>query len=70
MNLNEVELELKKRIAYPYSWGRKQNNYHAEISLIKSKIEEYINNFDKDKLVKISPEKDITALSDIIWVVK
>jgi hypothetical protein len=26
LNLSKVETELKKRLAYPYSWGRKQND--------------------------------------------
>lgn len=26
LNLKQVEVELKKRLAYPYSWGRKQND--------------------------------------------
>jgi len=42
----------------------------AEISLIKTRIEGYVNNFNKDKLIKISLEKDSITLSDIIWVVK
>lgn len=27
MNLKEIESELKKRLAYPYKWGQKQNDY-------------------------------------------
>ena len=27
LNLLQVETELKKRLDYPYKWGRKQNNY-------------------------------------------
>jgi hypothetical protein len=26
-NLTQIETELKKRLDYPYKWGRKQNNY-------------------------------------------
>jgi len=26
MNLQRVERELKKRLSYPYKWGRKQSN--------------------------------------------
>ena len=26
MDLNRVERELKKRLQYPYNWGRKQSN--------------------------------------------
>lgn len=28
MNLKKIEEELKKRLRYPYVWGRKQNNYY------------------------------------------
>ena len=28
LNLEQVEKELKKRLVYPYKWGRKQNNYY------------------------------------------
>ena len=28
MNLQETERELKKRVSYPYIWGRKQDNYY------------------------------------------
>jgi hypothetical protein len=27
MNLSQIESELKKRLAYPYKWGQKQNDY-------------------------------------------
>jgi len=26
IEINEIETELKKRLKYPYLWGRKQNN--------------------------------------------
>lgn len=32
MDLLRVERELKKRTAYPYSWGRKQNNHYDEMT--------------------------------------
>jgi hypothetical protein len=28
MNLIEIETELKKRLVYPYIWGKRQNNYY------------------------------------------
>ena len=27
LDLTQVEKELKKRLDYPYKWGRKQNNF-------------------------------------------
>lgn len=30
--LNQIERELKKRIAYPYKWGRKQNDYFDKLT--------------------------------------
>ena len=32
LNLIEIETELKKRLNYPYQWGRKQNNYYDELT--------------------------------------
>lgn len=31
-DLNQIERELKKRIAYPYKWGRKQNDYFDKLT--------------------------------------
>ncbi len=50
-----------------------RNNQHwklkAEISLIKEYIENYLDNFDKEKLCQINIEES-QALSDIIWINK
>jgi len=32
MKLSEVENELKKRLTYPYKWGRKQNDYFDKLT--------------------------------------
>lgn len=42
----------------------------SEISLLKSKVEEYVKNFNKNNLVKTTLEAGSITLSDIIWVIK
>lgn len=32
IELQKIELELKKRLTYPYKWGRKQNNYFDKLT--------------------------------------
>ncbi len=32
INLNDIELELKKRLTYPYKWGRKQNDQFDKLT--------------------------------------
>jgi len=32
MNLAEIEFQLKKRLSYPYKWGRKQNDYFDKLT--------------------------------------
>ncbi|MDX1701915.1 MAG: hypothetical protein R3250_14915 [Melioribacteraceae bacterium] len=56
ISLSQIETELKKRLTYPYKWGRKQNDYFDKISNFVYKISEFddvikeINNrFKKDK---------------------
>jgi len=43
MNINETELQLKKRIIYPYRWHRKQNDQIDRLTNFIYKIE----NFDQ-----------------------
>jgi hypothetical protein len=31
-DLNKIEAELKKRLSYPYKWGRKQNDYFDKLT--------------------------------------
>jgi len=54
--LLQIERELKKRLAYPYKWGRKQNdnfdkftNFVYKISSFEEVIKEIENRFSKDK---------------------
>lgn len=56
INLLQIENELKKRLTYPYKWGRKQNDYFDKLTNFVYKIAEFdeiikeINNrFKKDK---------------------
>ncbi len=56
INLLRVEKELKKRLAYQYKWGRKQNDHFDKLTSFVYKIPEFetviaeINNrFKKDK---------------------
>ena len=56
INLIEIETELKKRLAYPYKWGRKQNdqfdkltNFVYHISIFDEALEEIEKRFSKNK---------------------
>jgi hypothetical protein len=56
LNLLQIENELKKRLTYPYKWGRKQNNYFDKltnfvynISEFDEVIKEINNRFKTDK---------------------
>jgi len=55
-DLIQIEKELKKRLAYPYKWGRKQNdqfdkltNFVYRISLFEEVLKEIEIRFKKDK---------------------
>lgn len=55
-NLVQIETELKKRLSYPYKWGRKQNDYFDKLTNFVYKIPEFEivlkeidNRFNKDK---------------------
>ena len=55
-NLNEIETQLKKRLTYPYKWGRKQNDQFDKLTnfvyhtfLFDDVIKEIENKFRKDK---------------------
>ena len=41
LDLGKIESELKKRINYPYKWGRKQNNYWDAFSNFIYKIDNF-----------------------------
>jgi len=41
INLNYIENELKKRLKYPYVWGRKQNDYWDALSNFIYKIDNF-----------------------------
>ncbi len=41
MNLNEIEIQLKKRLLYPYSWGRKQNDIFDRTTNFIYKIDSF-----------------------------
>jgi hypothetical protein len=54
--LKQIENELKKRLAYPYKWGRKQNDYFDKLTNFvynilpfDEVIKEIENRFSKDK---------------------
>lgn len=54
--LFRIEQELKKRLTYPYKWGRKQNDYFDKLTNFVYKISDFDevireinNNFKKDK---------------------
>ncbi len=32
VNLDQIETELKKRLTYPYKWGRKQNDQFDKLT--------------------------------------
>jgi hypothetical protein len=56
INLIQIETELKKRLNYPYKWGRKQNDYFDKltnfvykISSFEEVIKEIEIRFKKDK---------------------
>ncbi|MEE9448434.1 MAG: hypothetical protein V3V72_00160 [Ignavibacteriaceae bacterium] len=56
LNLNDIETELKKRLTYPYKWGRKQNNEFDKLTnfiyrtfLFDDVIKEINSRFKKDK---------------------
>ena len=46
-------------------WKLKSN-----LSLLKSKIQEYIKNFDKQALLKFTFDENEVTLSDIIWIIQ
>jgi len=55
-DLIQIESELKKRLKYPYKWGRKQNdqfdkltNFVYKISEFEVVLREIDNRFNKDK---------------------
>jgi hypothetical protein len=55
-NLIQIETNLNKRLAYPYKWGRKQNDYFDKLTNFVYKLSDFdeaiteINNrFKKDK---------------------
>ncbi len=55
-NLIQIEKELKKRLSYPYKWGRKQNDYFDKLTNFVYHIpnfdevlKEIENRFRKDK---------------------
>ena len=55
-NLTEIETQLKKRLAYPYKWGRKQNDHFDKLTnfvyrtfLFDDVIKEIENKFSTDK---------------------
>lgn len=43
MDLNETEQQLKKRLKYPYVWGRKQNNYFNGLTSFIYQIPDFDN---------------------------
>ena len=56
IDLIKIESELKKRLAYPYKWGRKQNDYFDkltnfvyQIPTFDETLKEIENRFRKDK---------------------
>jgi hypothetical protein len=56
INLVQIEKELKKRLSYPYKWGRKQNdqfdrltNFVYRISSFEAVLNEIENRFRDDK---------------------
>jgi len=56
VELTNIETELKKRLTYPYKWGRKQNNEFDKLTnfiyrtfLFDDIIKEINSRFKKDK---------------------
>ena len=50
INLIQIETELKKRLVYPYKWGRKQNDYFDGLTNFVYRIslfEEVLNEIEK-----------------------
>jgi hypothetical protein len=48
--ISQIEINLKKRLAYPYKWGRKQNDYFDKLTNFVYKIsnfEEVLTEIDK-----------------------
>jgi len=48
--ISQIEINLKKRLAYPYKWGRKQNDYFDKLTNFVYKIsdfDEVITEIDK-----------------------
>jgi len=41
LNLIQIESELKKRLTYPYKWGRRQNDYFDKLTNFVYKIPEF-----------------------------
>lgn len=67
----EQRKHLKNRLfVILYSPDQEHWRLKAEISWLKSIVDEYINNFDKENLYKFSLEPDSVTLSDVIWAVK
>ena len=40
-NLDQIETELNKRLAYPYKWGRKQNDYFDKLTNFVYRIQSF-----------------------------
>lgn len=56
INLNDIEIQLKKRLTYPYKWGRKQNDQFDKLTnfiyrtfLFENVLREINTRFKKDK---------------------
>jgi len=67
----EQRKHLKNRLFIVlHSYDKQHWKLKAEILWLKNAIENYVNSFDVNKLLKFSVEADSTTLSDIIWLVK
>lgn len=56
-NLVQIEKELKKRLAYPYKWGRKQNDYFDKLTNYIYRISSF-DNVLKETEKKFSNDKE------------
>lgn len=69
MNLKNIEQELKKRLAIPYKWGKKQDNSWDELTNFIYQVtdfQELVNRMEKEFTAKRS-KKDLTNYALNRW---
>jgi hypothetical protein len=53
-----------------YSLDENHDALRKELGFIQKKVDEYLKNFDSEKLIKVEVEEGKVALSDVIWIEK